>query len=388
MSDSTPNIEQLVSAALLRLRIRSPFFATLALFATIKADRAIPAAATDGREVRINPDYFQALSPAQRDGALLHVILHAALLHVPRRGERDRETWNLAADIVVNGIVVGQAGCEVPLDSPRDLELERFSVEEVYELLRFSPDRQPQRSGMDLFDSFATTPGEQLRGGDEQSGSLAAAQRAALESHWRSTMQQASAIAEALQPGQGSAAMRRELDALTPGKLDWKAQLWRYLSQTPSDFQGFDRRFVGRRLYLEALEGEALRLFIAVDTSGSVQNAQVQAFVSEVQTILRAYPHLSCELYYADTDLYGPYTLTADSPIPPPEGGGGTDFQPFFAAVETLRDHRAGLCVYLTDGMGLFPAQPPALPVLWVVTPGGADLDHFPFGEAVRLCEG
>ena len=34
---------------------------------------------------------------------------------------------------------------------------------------------------------------------------------------------------------------------------------------------------------------------------------------------------------------------------------------------------------------GAFPEAPPRMPVLWVVTPGGRDLDTFPFGETTRL---
>ncbi|MDJ1171085.1 hypothetical protein PMG71_16775 [Roseofilum sp. BLCC_M154] len=39
----------------------------------------------------------------------------------------------------------------------------------------------------------------------------------------------------------------------------------------------------------------------------------------------------------------------------------------------------------MTDGYGNFPDSAPDYPILWVVTPGGLDLNHFPFGEAVRL---
>jgi predicted metal-dependent peptidase len=41
--------------------------------------------------------------------------------------------------------------------------------------------------------------------------------------------------------------------------------------------------------------------------------------------------------------------------------------------------------VYLTDGFGDFPLEPPKLPVLWVVTPGGLAPEGFPFGEVVSL---
>ena len=80
------------------------------------------------------------------------------------------------------------------------------------------------------------------------------------------------------------------------------------------------------------------------------------------------------------------HPLSADSPIPAPQGGGGTDFRPFFGAVNEIHQpHLGGVCVYLTDGYGDFPAESPELPTLWVVSPGGLDAEQFPFGEAMKL---
>ena len=125
---------------------------------------------------------------------------------------------------------------------------------------------------------------------------------------------------------------------------------------------------------------------MAVDTSGSIDHQQLRMFLSEVNGILNSYPHLECELYYADADAYGPYELNPDSDIPQPQGGGGTSFVPFFDKISDRTDAMTrGVCVYLTDGYGTFPDPPPELSVLWVVTPGGLDLTQFPFGEAVRL---
>jgi predicted metal-dependent peptidase len=91
-------------------------------------------------------------------------------------------------------------------------------------------------------------------------------------------------------------------------------------------------------------------------------------------------------LFYADSEAHGPYRLTPSSALPTPVGGGGTDFRPFFrAAAEAQDGWTPTLAVYLTDGYGHFPAEPPDFPVLWVVTPGGQDVQRFPFGEAVRL---
>ncbi len=378
----TADTDQLISAALLRLRMRSPFFATLALFARVRLSREIETAATDGRTVFINPDYFQMLPALEQDELILHRVLHAALLHVTRRGERDPEIWNLAGDIVVNGIIAGIAGMALPTDAVRETRLEHLSVEEVYEVLLHEPER-PLGVELDLLEP--PDGWGQAEGGSSE-GSIATSRNARLEAYWRDAHQHATVVALAVAQGTRPAGLTRELEMLNPARLDWRAHLWRYLAQTPTDFQGYDRRFIGRGLYLDALEGETLRVRVAVDTSGSVDDRQVQTLLSEVQGILRAYPHVHCDLYYADAQVYGPFPLTADSPIPPPIGGGGTDFRPFFAAVtQRYTPHERTICMYLTDGFGDFPAEPPDLSVLWVVTAGGRALDRFPFGEAVRL---
>jgi predicted metal-dependent peptidase len=158
------------------------------------------------------------------------------------------------------------------------------------------------------------------------------------------------------------------------------------LVKTPTDFGDFDRRFVGRGLYLEALEGESVKVYVCVDTSGSIDNDQLSSFFGEVRGILNAYPHLEAELYYADAALYGPYPLKSGDAIAKPVGGGGTSFVPFFERIEERGKLDAtAVCVYLTDGFGTFPQKHPELPTLWVVTPGGLDSERFPFGEVARL---
>ncbi len=368
------DIDRIISASLLRLRMKSPFFATLALFTHFRATESISTAATDGENIFINPDYVRSLPKAQVDGLLLHEVLHAALLHVFRRGAREPLRWNIAADILVNGMIAQEQGFELPPSGIRNYELEHLSVEEIYELLEVKE-----------IDCSICEP--DLLDADSEDGSLSLKQKAVMEAHWKNAMQQAITVARSSnQQGNIPAWLQRELEPLKQAQLDWRSYLWRYLVRTPTDFTGFDRRFIGQKLYLEALEGESVQVFVAVDTSGSVGDRELQTFLAEVAGILSAYPHLECELYYADAEAYGPYSLEKSSEIPKPVGGGGTSFVPFFEKVGINRDwHSNGVCVYLTDGYGTFPSTPPALPVLWVVTPGGLDLSQFPFGEAVRL---
>ncbi|MDJ0589528.1 MAG: VWA-like domain-containing protein [Pleurocapsa sp. MO_226.B13] len=381
--------QKVISASLLRLRMRSPFFATLALFARFIPTQSITTAGTDGKDIYYNPDFLLPLSPAQQDGLLLHEVLHAALLHRIRRGTRHPVVWNIAADIVVNGII-NQQGCfALPEGGVVDKELEHFSVEEIYELLQ--ENCQYNLVNLDLLDGVPKkSSGEGRSPLDKQLAdkfdSLSEAKKAELESHWRNAMQQATVIARTTDRGKLPAGIERELGSLDRSQLDWRSYLWRYLVKTPIDYSGFDRRFIGRGLYLETLQGESVKVYLAVDTSGSIDAQRLKMFLSEVRGILSSYPHLECELYYADAAIYGPYELDPDSQIPLPQGGGGTSFIPFFNRVAENWDGRAtGVCIYLTDGYGSFPQNPPQLPVLWVVAPRGLDLTCFPFGEAVRL---
>ena len=376
-----PEIERIIRAFLLRLRVKSPFFATLALFTDFHPSEEIPTAATDGKNIFFNPEFVSSLSSPKLDGLLLHEVLHAALLHVIRRRQREPKLWNIAADIVVNGMIAKQTGFELTDGGIRDIKLEHFSVEEIYEIL-LSKTISYYLEQPDLLDE---APGDIS---PQEVDSLAQTKQTALETHWKNAMQQAMVVVKSSEQGNIPAYMQRELGGLKQAQLNWRSYLWRYLVRTPTDFTGFDRRFIGRKLYLEALEGESVQVFVAVDTSGSINNDQMQLFLSEVKGIINAYPHLECEIYYADTEVYGPYSLTADSNIPTPVGGGGTSFIPFFEKVSASTNwYSNGVCVYLTDGYGEFPSQSPHLPVLWVVTPGGLELGNFPFGEAVRLLQ-
>lgn len=379
-----PQTARDVSASLMRIAARSAFFATLSLFARFEASRELPTAATDGRTVFVNPAFFGGLTPAEQDGLLLHEVLHAALLHVPRRTGRDPLLWNVAADIVINGMLLRE-GYSLPEGGVRDPALEHLSTEEVYDRLLRRSHRPPPPSTSDLLDGRpadsppqAGTPGEPRTAGEGE--------RAAQERHWRNALEQAQVGAKSSVAGKLPRGIERELGSARAAQLDWRSHLWRYLTHVPTDFADFDRRFVGRGTYLETLGGESVRVLVAVDTSGSVDGREIELFAAEVVAILHAYPHLSCELYYADTKLYGPHALKPGAPLPQPRGGGGTDFRPFF---ERIARHPfqwgRTVAIYLTDGYGAFPASPPRCPVLWVVTPGGRAAGEFPFGEVVRL---
>jgi predicted metal-dependent peptidase len=363
-----------LAQAKVRLRIRSPFFATLALFADFELSDAVESAATDGRRVFVRADFVLTSAPAALEYTILHEVLHAALLHPSRRKTRDPEVWNTAADIVVNGILVAQ-GLPLPEGAVRDAAIEDWRVEDIYELLlQERAVRPPQHAPPDLL---------------PQSGEASAAGTARakdVETLWHAALREAQAMLSRGAAGQLPAAVTRFVRASTVPRLDWRAHLWRFLARTPTDFEGFDRRFVWQGVYLETLGGTSLRVLVCVDTSASIRPKDLSGFMGEVDEILRTYPHIEVELFFADRKLHGPLPFRRDAPIPPPIGGGGTSFVPFFEHVEREAEvSRSTVCVYLTDGHGDFPKRACLHPTLWVVPERGAADPTFPFGEVLRL---
>jgi predicted metal-dependent peptidase len=375
-----------LSRSMLRLRQASPFFATLAMHARFVESADIPTAATDGRDVFYNPSFLGGLSDPHLDGVMLHEVLHAALAHVVRRGRRDPRLWNIAADVVVNGLVIGN-GFDLPDGHVRDMTREGLSVEEVYTALENEPD--DETDGPD-YDDLMELPGdgeapEGDRDGDGRNASSLRAQRArAMERHWDRIARQAATAQRASGRGDVPLGAARAFGLEVPATVDWRAVLWQFVSRARSDFATFDRRFAYRGLYLETLENEDLEVDVCVDTSGSIDEPALAVFGAELDAILRAYPGVRCRLWYADAEAYGPWDLEGGDELPPPIGGGGTDFGPFFTAVAETTGSE-GVCVYLTDGYGAFPATEPTRPTLWVVTPGGAPDTAFTFGEVIRL---
>ena len=376
---STVPPERLISASLMRLGTsdRNPFFGTLALMAPIVITDAVPTAATDGERLLFNPAFLAGLTPDERDGLIVHEVLHAALLHVTRCGGRDPVLWNIACDIVVNGMVVSDPRLKLPAGAVRDEKLEHLKVEEVYDIVLRRKDTLSHHLGLvDLRPDLGA-----------DAGPMNAERRQELEQRWSELTARAAMVGRLR--GTLHDRIERQIGRLLDPQVDWRTRLWQFLVRTPDDFAGFDRRLVWNGLYLEQLEGESVTVDICVDTSGSVDQEQLSTFLGEVRGILNAYHRIEARLYYADARCHGPYPLDkTDAAMPKPIGGGGTNFAPFFESIAADGHDTAGtnrVLVYLTDGEGLFPSHPPALPCLWVVTPGGADESRFPFGEVIRM---
>ena len=384
--------QEYISATRIRLRKTSPFFAALSLYAEIEFTNNVPLAATNGKKIFFNPITYLELPPSERDGVYLHELLHMALLHNLRRGVRNQRVFNIAADIVVNGMIENEGICKIPSFGIRDKKLEKFSVEEVYEMINKN-NKEYQLNFIDLIENkkeFDNSNQNKVNNMDNtESGEIGISDlnsEADIRAYWKQAISDAKIISKNSGNISTADSFTRHLGEILEPEIDWKAKLWNFLVRTPTDFGGFDRRLIHSGIYLENLEGESINVFCCIDTSGSILDKEIDKFMSEVKGIMDSYPNLNCKIWYADHHCYGPYEIKSTSNIPKPIGGGGTNFAPFFKHILKYKyGKNEAVCIYLTDGYGEFPSKKPDLPVLWVIVPGGASNKFFPFGEVVRL---
>jgi len=119
-----------------------------------------------------------------------------------------------------------------------------------------------------------------------------------------------------------------------------------------------------------------MAIVVAVDTSGSVSQTEMDEFISELYGILNSISRMKLILIPCDAAIQGVYTFEDGESIdgtPMPwnglefKGGGGTRFEPVFEYVNQFL--QPDLLVYFTDGYGSYPSEESInFPVIWVMT--------------------
>ena len=407
-----PKRKARVGAALEKIRLRLlrrfPFIGNVAMRLDLVPvmDSRVNTACTDGSRVFFDCAFFSSLKPGERLFVLAHEVWHVALLHFARRGSRDHELFNVAADLEIH-FVLEHERLEEPFVLPHDPAWRSLPAEQIYErLLRQAPPAPPSaphpgRDIVDAADAADATPGEGVVSVRIDPDFAPCVTRDAAD-RVRST------VRDAAQRTGFSPKNRR---GWTPGGFNW---LVRSLRRPTIDWRIALRRFVvpafgGRRrwlppnrrhvadgLYLPSRREERLRAMLALDTSGSTAFL-LPSFFAELAGLLRSFGRYELTVVQCDaevqrvdrwTDISPPPALAASSVDAASvrrsmmekrdaaewgvQGGGGTDFRPVFewAAKERLPPD---VLVFLTDGMGPAPERKPRYPVLWILP----DIDGF-----------
>ena len=368
-----------IAAARTRLILDKPFLGALALrLPLVEAEGSwCQSTSSNGESLYYNRGYIDALDVGQTQFAVSREALHCALLHFYRRGNRKRTKWQSACDYAVNALLI-EDGLKAPPDTVYSPEFSGMTAEEIYPLLPDDEEKQAPKEGEDNGDSRAQRPQQQEAQGLSQSDLEMLAAR------WRQRL--AAAAQQAQQVGKLSAELARLVDFYLQPKLPWRGLLAQYLSQSARNDYSYTRPSSrrGDPAVFPGLRSEEIELVVAVDTSGSIREAEIGQFFAEINAIKGQVRSrialLCCDVEIADVCpvFFEPWDeFKFDTRV---KGGGGTDFRPVFDWVER-QDLQPDTLVYFTDARGKFPQHEPRYPTLWLVK-GKAEV---PFGARIQL---
>lgn len=369
------------------------FFATLALRLEPEPDWKIETLTTDGKTLRYNPDYFLAHSPEVQVGLITHEVMHPAMGHHARRGNRDAKLWNIATDLAVNPLLLN-SGFKLPPGAlfPGKMPYEKFpnglSAEEYYRLLEKEGDEgqeqgqgqggEGQGEGQGKGQGKGQGQGQPSPdpgkcGGVEDAGDGSPSDAKTAEAEWEVAVAQAKEIAK--QRGVLSAGLARMVEQILAPKVDWKDQLREFISKHARSDHSWSRprrSLMAQGIYLPGLHSQILgEIAVAVDTSGSIGQKELNLFASEIQGILDAYDVTLTIIYHDSAVCHIQNWKSSDGPLRlEPKGGGGTNHKPVFAWLEK-QDEVPTCLVCLTDLYSCFPDRAPDYPVLWASTVQG-----------------
>lgn len=369
---------ELIGKVKAALVLEQPFYATILCNLPISEDNSLPTMGTNGEWFKYNSVFITGLTFDELKFVMAHEVLHCVFQHMFRRGDRDPRRWNMAGDYVINDLLVAETDDRgarmflMPKGGLHDSSLVSQgggTTEGVYALLPEDGDG-PGGDECDPMDEC------QDSGGSE-------AERSSKEAEMKVRVAQAAQAAKMC--GKLSAGLGRFVDAALKPKVDWKDVLRRFITaraKVDYSFARPKRRFMADDIYLPSLSGEKLgEILVAVDCSGSIGQAIIDAFAAEIRGIVEDTSPSRLHVVYFDSEISHAESYEPGDPLDiRPHGGGGTAFSPIWAYADQ-HGMDPVCCVVLTDLYCDDFGEQPGYPVLWVTI--GAETA--PFGEIVKM---
>lgn len=347
-----------------------------------------PTAATDGKNIFIDEDFLSGMKLSEAVFLVCHEIGHAMWQHMARGKiykdmgldgkEFNPRKWNIAGDYVINDMLVKSKIGEMPKGGLLDAKYTNdMMVEDVYRDIPDPPDDPSNGAGGDGDGNDGSTMDVHILSPANMN-----------EAELKRAVQTALEAAKAMDK-MPAALERFATQFLTP-QVSWKERLRyhvaRAITREASTWtKPHRRRLITQKTYFPAYTGYgAGRVVVAVDTSGSVGQAELNRFFSEVDEILATCNPEEVWLLGCDAAIGSVHQLMAGESLKdnPPKlgGGGGTAFEPVFEWI-----HKEGVepsaLIYFTDMYGSFPAHEPSYPTIWCKTTNA----KAPWGEEIEV---
>lgn len=339
------------------------FFSTILLGLEVKYDEKTETASTNGLNILINLEFFMSLSKVERIGLLMHEVLHVALSHMTRCGDRKPGKFNRACDYSINLIAI-DAGFTIPEGGLLDYSYRDMSPEEIYACLPNGPENSKNNDIVYVDSEEASKIQNQI---DDLL--ILAEQAAAIKG----------------EAGNIPLELQRHIDKLINPTVPWHAILrgcMQALARTNHDWKKPNKRYMNQEIIMPSIAGKKLSNgAVAIDVSGSFEQDQFEGAVSEAYTIFKKLSPDALSLLQFDHTLKPVETIKSLNEFNQVEfhGGGGTNI---YEPLEWAKENNPSFLVVFTDGFFEMIDLKLKCPVIWLIF----DNPNFeaPYGKVIN----
>lgn len=430
-----------ITSVKVRMLAEHPFFGLLISRLNFAIDLDCQTACTDGDTVYFGLEFSSSIGNDELYFVLMHEVMHIVAGHCFRGENTIHRAYNIAADIVINSILLDELGLpdiliygqSIMHTTPDGKEGRFYTAEEVYLMLidnisvrdsGIGEGHSIENSGKDTDNKEEDNSrnaksskgnGKEHDGENTSGGGAYDEQRTDDEcyggflddhSRWGSKgdssyneaiwKQRIAEVCESLKNSQQygsvpSMAQRQITELLNP-TIDWRIILNDFVQQEINDysFAPPDRRFSDSDFLLPDYNETADRLeniFIAVDASGSIRQSDLTRALSEIKGAIDQYGgKLTGWISYFDYAVSEPKPFESFDDILKIEmvGGGGTSFKNVIAVANQTFKGNLACIIFITDGFAEWPKPDSCLdvPILWILNNTVATP---PFGKVCRM---
>lgn len=329
----------------------------------------IKTAETNGVSIRWNPYWFLKLPVATRETVLLHELWHVAFLHMLRCGMRNPFIWNFACDIVINNMLRNEGHSFEGTKPWLEPRYGTKPAEEIYDdLYQIGIDALKGIYGDKMWGHEDTEDG-----GSDLTDLVQPEDELATHPIINNVVQAQTAatmggMTAGSLPGEIETILKRFLNP----KLPWEQILFNFFNEKAK--QDFSWKRPNRRyrdIYLPSLQDEdggLDHLQYYLDVSGSVSDAEVIRFNSEVKYIKDHFNPKKLSLILFDTIIQKEYDFLEDDPFEEVVvvGRGGTSLVPVREKI--IKEMPQAVIIFSDLQCTPMEDFPPGvqIPVIWV----------------------
>ena len=416
MALSEDKIKRYIKRLLLsRMRIlcNHGFYGLLLMHMIYAVSEEVKTACTDGIRITFGTKFLDGLTDSELDFVMMHEILHVVLQHCIRGDVEDSESYNIAADIVVNSNIMLENGGKVSSITlskygtsmhvaPDGKEGYEYTAEQVYAMLPKDPNKKGKDKSLGSADGrakkeIAKEKHQPIWVWDDHSQWGKYEEDDTLRDVWVKRFEDAAEAIEIRDPSNTRGLLpvfaQRILKELKKPQTDWRTILNDFIQEEVVDysFAPPDRRFDDSPFFLPDFNGKedmVEDILFMIDTSGSMSDDMITAAYTEVKGAIDQFDgKLKGWLGFFDAAIIKPQPFQDEEEfrIIKPAGGGGTDFQIIFEYVtKHMEDKLPASIIILTDGYAPFPQEKLAggIPVLWLLN---NEEVNPPWGKIARI---